>query len=174
MSWLTKGPLGQFWDKNIGREGLLGVGGELLGLGDSGTTADWKRRERGKLGSYIEGVEGREQPMREYYGGLQALQRKDYETRKKQMDYGASVEGSTIKQGYAEKRGRIGFADHYGMQAEEDKTLEASAFKYDSERGALDISSSMGLTRTGRAQTNELQGLSDLVYQLNEQMGVLG
>tara|TARA_R100000406_G_scaffold15563_1_gene9661 strand:+ start:4177 stop:4731 length:555 start_codon:yes stop_codon:yes gene_type:complete len=39
---LGKG-LATFWDTHIGRKGLIGEGGEMLGLWESGTTADRKR-----------------------------------------------------------------------------------------------------------------------------------
>jgi len=35
--------LGKFWDTHIGRKGIIGEGGEMLGLWESGTTADRKR-----------------------------------------------------------------------------------------------------------------------------------
>ena len=178
MSWksiqanwnkVQKSSLGTFWDTHIGREGLLGAGGELLGLGPSGTTRDMMRREKGRLGSYIEGVEGREQPIKDYYGALQAMQGKDFDVRKKQMDYGARVEGDSVRKGYAGARGQMGFAQHFGSAADESEALSASALKYGSERTALDLSASMAQMRTGKAKSTELQGLTDMIWQLNEQ-----
>ncbi len=41
---IRKGYLGKFWDTHIGRKGLIGEGGEMLGLWDSGTTVDKKNK----------------------------------------------------------------------------------------------------------------------------------
>ncbi len=44
LNTLRKGKAGKFWDTHFGRKGLIGEGGEMLGLWESGTTVDKKNR----------------------------------------------------------------------------------------------------------------------------------
>ena len=51
--------LAKFWDTHIGRKGLIGEGGEMLGLWESGTTKDRKGRAKNAVYGLMEEEEKR-------------------------------------------------------------------------------------------------------------------
>jgi len=181
MSWLSKGlksiskgPLGTFWDTHIGRKGIIGEGGEMLGLWQSGTSADLMKREQKRLGGYLEGVEGREQPIRDYYGALGGMMKKDMGNKATAMAFQSRTQDTAIQSGYDTKMGALGFARHSGMETKKQEALGASQFQYGSGMDALGTSFATSQLRQQKAQTGELQGLSDMIYQLRDQYRSMG
>jgi len=57
--------LGKFWDTHIGRKGLIGEGGEMLGLWESGTTKDNKTKAKNAVYGLMESEESRYEKRQE-------------------------------------------------------------------------------------------------------------
>jgi hypothetical protein len=173
MSWLSnklkKSSLGTFWDTHIGRKGFFGEGLEMLGLGESGTTADRRRSAGRKLGGYMQGVKDREQPIRDHYGALDTLYKKDNANQISQLDFGARTQNEAIGTQKNNQYSMMNLVSHGGIEESANQATQASNFQYGVKRSAMDTRLALNTTRNKRAETTELQGLSDLVYQLNDQ-----
>jgi len=168
MSWLSN-KLGTFWDTHIGRKGFFGEGLEMLGLGESGTTADRRRSAGRKLGGYLDDVRGREQPIRQYYGALDTLYQKDTKNQISQLDFGVRTQNEAIDTQKGNQYSMMNIVSHGGVEETANQARQASNFQYGVKRSAMDTRLALNTTRNRRAETTELQGLSDLVYQLNDQ-----
>ena len=169
MSWLTKGPLGKLWDKTLGGGGVGGQILDITGLGQSHQTKNFLTNERNKLGSYIGGVEKREQPIRNYYSALGSMYRNEATQKAANVDYGARTTGDTITSQKSNKMSMMNIVSHGEVDRQSGQAMDASNFQWGSNRAALDKSFSMQTLQSDRAQSTELQNLSDMLYQLNQQ-----
>ena len=105
-----KSALGTFWDTTFGRKGLVGEGGEMLGLWESGTTADRRRRERQRLEGYREDVEGRKKDINRRFDILSRLQSRQYTTQRRMQEEDYSSRMTTGKLERDEMRRRSGLS----------------------------------------------------------------
>jgi hypothetical protein len=168
VSWFSK-KVGTFWDTHIGRKGFFGEGLEMIGLGESGTTADRRRAAGRKLGGYVDDVRGREQPIRQFYGALDDLYQKDSANQMSQLDFGTRTQNEGIGRQESNQYSMMNLVSHGGIKESANLATQASNFQYGVKRSAMDTRLALNTTRNRRAETTELQGLSDLVYQLNDQ-----
>lgn len=169
MSWLTKGPLGKLWDKTLGGGGLGGQLLDITGLGQSHQTKNFLTGERQRLGEYTKGIEQREQPIRNYYSALGSLYRKEATQKAAGVDYGARTTGETIKTQASSKMGMMNLVSHGGVDEQAAQATTASNFQWGTNRAALDRGYAMQTLQSDKAQNVELQNLSDMIYQLNQQ-----
>ena len=168
MSWLSK-KLGGLWNNTLGGAGLGGQLLDITGLGQSHQTKNFLTGERNRLGSYIEGVEKREQPIRNYYSALGSMYRNEATQKAASIDYGARTTGDTIKSQSSNKMSMMNLVSHGQVDKQEGDALQASNFQWGSNRTSLDKSYAMQTLQSDRAQHTELQNLSDMLYQLNQQ-----
>ncbi len=176
MSWLSQGikKLGRAWDTTVGRDGLAGWVGDTTGLWQSGYMQDRIKVERDKLGDYIGGMSGREEGINKYYNALGAMYQKDTGARASNLSFTSRTQNQAIETQGQNKMSMLNLVSHTGVKQQTDEALKASNFQWGSQRAALDRDYAMKTLTSDKARTGELQNLSDMLYQLNQQHKNLG
>jgi len=176
MSWFSQGvkKLGRAWDTTVGRDGVAGWVGDTTGLWQSGYTQDRIKVERDRLGDYIGGMSGREEGINKYYNALGAMYEKDVGARSSNLDFTSRTQQEAITAQGSNKMSMLNLVSHGGVQKGTNEALTASNFQWGSQRAALDRDYSMKTLQSDKMRSGELQGLSDMLYQLNQQHKNLG
>jgi len=171
MSWLSQGwnAIGRVWDTTMGRDGVWGSVGDITGMWESGGTKRRRLSERDKLGDYRDKIQGREGGIKDYYSALGQLYNQETQAKAGATQFQYRTQQEAIETQGANKMGMLNLVSHGGVNKTTGDALAASNFQYNNAMTALNVGQSTRQLQTDKLRRNELQNLSDMVYQLNQQ-----